>query len=82
MPYIEQNRRDEIDEIIKALVAVNVKADGDLNYVLYKFCKYCVPKSYNSLKNYIAELDKCGKEIERRILADYEDEKIIQNGDV
>jgi hypothetical protein len=62
--------------------AAKVKADGDLNYILFKYCKYNVPPSYNNYKNYIGELEETIAEIRRRLLAFYEDEKIKENGDV
>ena len=61
---------------------VDIKADGDLNYILFKYCKFNIKLSYNSLKNFIGELRQSAVEIERRILSKYEDEKIFKNGDV
>lgn len=82
MPYIKKDRRPDMDEVVSLMVKKEVKADGDLNYLLFKFCKYHVKPSYNSYKNFIGELNQCAREIERRILAKYEDEKILENGDV
>lgn len=59
-----------------------VQANGDLNYILFAYCVRHVPMSYNSLKNYCGELRQAATEIERRILAPYEDLKIEENGDV
>ena len=41
MPYIENknNRRKFLDDIVNLMISLNVKADGDLNYILYSFCK-------------------------------------------
>lgn len=82
MPYIKKEKRYKMDRVIDAMAKEDVKADGDLNYILYKFCRYFISPSYNNYKNYIGELRQCAAEIERRILADYEDEKIIENGDI
>lgn len=82
MPYIEKNKRPQMDKIVELMAILGVKADGDLNYVLYKFCKHCVKPSYNQYKNFVGELRQCATEIERRILAKYEDEKKHDNGDV
>ena len=86
MPYIKQEDRWSMDSVVdkmaKAYVGKPIKANGDLNYVLYKFCKNHVPRSYNSYKNFCGELRQCATEIERRILGPYEDEKIEENGDV
>lgn len=82
MPYIPQERRPRMDKVVEALKEANVKADGDLNYILYKFCKETVTPGYNNLKNFCGELRQCAVEIERRILGPYEDSAKTRNGDV
>jgi hypothetical protein len=90
MPYVIQEKRPVLDIIVQAMARVyntieplqGIKADGDLNYVLFAFCKRHVKPSYNNYKNYIGELRQCATEIERKLLAKYEDEKIEENGDV
>jgi len=82
MPYIKQVDRRQIDGIVSNMAHCRVQANGDLNYILFKFCSLYVKPSYNNYKNYIGELRQCASEIERRILAPYEDTKILENGDV
>lgn len=82
MPYIKKDKRKFMDEIVQLMGDLNVKVDGDLNYILFKFCKKYVKPSYNNLKNYCGELRQCATEIERRLLAPYEDSKIKENSDV
>lgn len=82
MPYIDQDRREAMDKIVADMWAADVKANGDLNYILYAFCKRCVDPSYNNFKNFCGELRQCATEIERRLLGPYEDEKCKINGDV
>ena len=82
MPYIKQNERSAMDQIVDMMDDWGIQANGDLNYILYAFCKRHVRPSYNNYKNYCGELRQCVTEIERRILAPYEDTKIIENGDV
>lgn len=82
MPYIPQQRRAELGHIIYQMESADIKADGDLNYILYRYCKDNVKPSYNNYKNFCAELRQCATEIERRMLAPYEDQKIDENGDV
>ncbi len=82
MPYIKQERRPLMDEVLEAMHYAGVNADGDLNYILFKFCKEQVIPGYNNYKNFCGELRQCATEIERRILAPYEDKKIEENGDV
>ena len=82
MPYIKNQARLQKDPIVQLMKDLNVKADGDLNYILYKFCKEAVKPGYNNYKNFCGELRQCATEIERRILGPYEDSKIEENGDV
>jgi hypothetical protein len=82
MPYIELKKRVQLDRIIELMKNLNIKADGDLNYILFKLCKETVQPGYNQYKNFIAELNECSNEIRRRFLAPYEDTKIRENGDV
>ena len=82
MPYIKDSRRKDMDEIVDLMVKKQVAVDGDLNYILYKFCKYNVKPSYNNYKNYCGELSECASEIRRRLTGPYEDTKVKENGDV
>lgn len=82
MPYIKQDRREGLIKVTEAMIRARIVADGDLNYVLYWYCKNRIKPSYNEYKNFIGELRQCATEIERRLLAPYEDKKIKENGDV
>lgn len=82
MPYIKKVLRTQMDNVVTCMKQNHVAADGDLNYILFKYCAYHVVPSYNNYKNFIGELRQCATEIERRILAPYEDKKIQENGDV
>lgn len=86
MPYIKEEDRKKLDSIVDQMILKGVEPDGKLNYIIFKFCKeyfeHKAKKSYNNLKNFIAELTECGAEIRRRMLSPYEDEKIEENGDV
>jgi hypothetical protein len=83
MPYIDEKDRPAMDDIVNHMLFSGVKADGKLNYVLFKLCrKLVVPESYNSYKNFIGELNMCAMEIYRRFVAPYEDVKKEKNGDV
>lgn len=82
MPYVDMKCRESLDIIVNLMKNIGIKADGDLNYVLFKFCKENINTSYNDIKNFIGEMRQCISEIERRILAPYEDKKIEENGDV
>lgn len=82
MPYIPQENRKKMDEVVFQMINNGVEPDGKLNYVLFKFCKETVKPSYNNYKNFIAELNECANEIRRRMLSEYEDQKILDHGDV
>jgi len=82
MPYIKQVDRPTMDVVVKAMEDAGVKANGDLNYILYAFCVRNVEPGYGNYKKYRNELRECADEIGRRLLASYEDEKIEINGDV
>ena len=82
MPYIKKEQRPTMNKIVDLMSAIGIEANGDLNYVLYAYCKYYIPITYNSYKNFCGELRQCATEIERRLLAPLEDEKITENGDV
>lgn len=82
MPYINYIDRAKLDEIVELMKDKGISADGDLNYILFTYCKYNLNASYNNYKNFCGELRQCATEIERRLLGPYEDEKIKENGDV
>lgn len=82
MPYIEKNRRIDMDKVVALMNDFDIKANGDLNYVLYAFCLRHVKPSYNNYKNFCGELRQCATEIERRLLAAHEEKKKDENGDI
>ena len=82
MPYIKQENRPAMDKVVDAMVEAGVKVNGDLNYILFKFCKYHTTPSYNNYKNFCGELNECVVEIRRRFTGPYESAKEEENGDV
>ena len=82
MPYIKKEDRHKLDLLVDKMWAEHIKVNGDLNYLLYAYCKRYVKPSYNNFKNFCGELRQCATEIERRMLGPYEDEKCKENGDV
>ena len=82
MPYIKKEQRPKMDALVDFMAAYGILANGDLNYVLFAFCKRYIKPGYGKYKNFCGELRQCATEIERRLLAPYEDAKIIENGDV
>ena len=82
MPYIPEDKRLAMDLVVESMVDAGVEANGDLNYILYKFAKYHVEAGYGNYKNFLGELNEAAEEIRRRLLVPYEDEKITENGDI
>ena len=82
MPYIKQENRPDMDLIVDLMHELDVAVNGDLNYILFAYCKRHIIPGYKALKNFCGELRQCATEIERKILAPYEDQKIKENGDV
>ena len=67
-----------IERVIKFMAESEIKADGDLNYILFKFCKYHT----GGRRKFVKMLKNCALRIEAELLAPYEDFKIVANGDV
>ena len=82
MPYIKKEDRPVMDMVVKVMSDADVRANGDLNYILFAFCKRHIEAGYSNYKNFCGELRQCATEIERRLLANYEDDAILRNGDV
>jgi len=81
MPYIAPFRRPQLDALVQLMIEADLRANGDLNYILYAFCVRNITPGYGSYKNFCGELRQCATEIERRLLGPYEDKKIEENGD-
>jgi hypothetical protein len=81
MPYISQEDRKEIDKIVQ-LLNDDVTPQGRLNYLIFAYVKRCILPSYNNYKEVIGELECCKLEIYRKLIAPYEEKKMLENGDV
>jgi len=82
LPFIKRKNRPKFDPIVDLMKKLGVKADGDLNYILFKYCKYHIEPSYANYKNYKGELNECVDIIHTEIVVPYEKEKKRENGDV
>lgn len=76
MPYIAQASR-EIEH-------VTTNDPGHLTYTLYKVCMDALPSNarYKDYHSVLGALEATKLEFYRRHVAPYEDEKILENGDV
>ena len=90
MPYIDKDERiiyeAGIQEFRDAFAEMGA-GDGDLNYVLTSvalaWIEYHQPPSGYSLRADVIKAFECAKlEFYRRAMANYEDKKIVANGDV
>jgi hypothetical protein len=96
MPYIKQNERAELDELIDALTtrikgttANTLDADahgfiaGRLNYAVTRIVVNLLgPVKYWKIALYAGVLSNIASEFYRKLAAPYEDLKIAENGDV
>lgn len=88
MPYIKQNRRiyldDVIDDLVRRVYMVEEEdRDGELNYIITMLLRkvYYEPK-YHRYNTALGILEAVKLELYRRLIADYEDRKKEENGDV
>lgn len=84
MPYIKKKDRKWVDVAVDYFILHVIGVGhytGKLNYFLFKLAKLeC--NNYSDYRDFIGELECAKAEIERRLLAPYEDKKIKENGDV
>jgi len=88
MPYIEKKFRSEYDDEIDRLVPKldgwdNDALSGHLNYVFFRIARILGDgESYARMAVISSALSEAQAEFRRRVMAPYEDKKIISNGDV
>ncbi|HEY7060769.1 MAG TPA: hypothetical protein VII06_04765 [Chloroflexota bacterium] len=80
MPYIPQTQRDLIDH-----GRVEPFGEGELNYLITQEINAFLdrtPRQYADYNAVIGVLESVKLELYRRVVARYEDEKRLENGDV
>lgn len=90
MPYIKQERRKNLDELVDPLILLlntmtegGTKNTGDVVYVLYKTLKGIYGGGNFEIKsNALKAMDSTAREYYRRVMSIYEDRKIEENGDI
>lgn len=89
MPYIQPKRRLLYDALIEEFDRVTFDdpsfSPGDLNYIITRFFHSILDDrklNYALINDFIGVLECCKLELYRRIISDYEDQKIEENGDV
>lgn len=84
MPYITDKRKKHFEEVIHAL-STYIETKGDLNYVICELTGQFITRtgvSYTKMSEKIDAVHDAEAELRRRLLDPYEDQKIIENGDV
>jgi hypothetical protein len=85
MPYISEESKDKVDKGLVALGLSEFECAGDLNYAIHQLiAKYIDQnnRSYQTYNDIVGVLDCAKMELYRRLVSDYEDKKMSQNGDV
>jgi len=85
MPYVEKARRYELDKQGAARLGEFCATSGELNYVITRLCLSYLDRHhrrYATMNEILGVLSAVGFEFYRRVVADYEQEKIEVNGDV
>lgn len=87
MPYIKKDQRPALDSVLAPLIthlsSLPVEQqDGALNYSVTKIIKSLYPVKYFHLNRALGVLSAITHELYRRLVGPYEDEKILENGDV
>lgn len=84
MPYIDPARRAAFDAHLDALGA-ELQSGGEINYCVYRLCLAFLKRTGMSYTNSMVPFSALGAaqmELYRRVIAPYEDRKILENGDV
>ena len=84
MPYIKPFDREHLDPYINCLGG-NVTSVGDINYVATRVAMQYINRTglkYATLAAVIGTFVCVILELYRRVVAGYENEKIVENGDV
>jgi len=87
MPYITQDDREPLDELVAALTTELRNGDfrGRLNYTISSVLAGLIEAngtSYRLINDFIGVLECAKLEAYRRVASPYEDGKIEENGDV
>ena len=90
MPYLKQERRQELYPLIskvageiQAAVESGIgKRGGEVNFVICSLVDMLYDRNYTELSAAIGDVECAKLEVYRRVLGNYEDQKIIEHGDV
>jgi hypothetical protein len=85
MPYIYKNKRqlwseEDFEKLVKP-----VENPGEINYVLSSICAAYIKRKglkYSQINDVIGALECVKLELYRRLASQYEDIKVVENGDI
>lgn len=85
-PYIKKEEKEYFKEGIAEITRTGIQTCGELNYLLTKICQIYINQrgmqKYQFYNDVVGALECCKIELYRRQIADYEEQKIVENGDV
>ncbi len=84
MPYIDKKKREQFKDYLDVL-GDKIETGGDMNYCFSMICKKFIEKYGENYLNHsecISALEGATLEWYRMRVAPYEDNKIVQNGDL
>jgi len=86
MPYIKVEERDRLNQLVQDMSRVKIDSEGTLNFLITQLCQAYVrqhpPFGYKVANAVIGALECAKLEYYRRVVSNYEDRKIVENGDV
>lgn len=85
MPYISQDERKRLIDVEQAIRGAKLNSIGNVNYLITKLLECYIAEAGTSYRTYneVVGVLECAKlEVYRRLIGNYEDQKMIQNGDV
>jgi len=86
MPYIKQKARDELMKLHIAITDTPIKNAGELNFIITQLIMSYLHHNniwgYQQINDIIGALECAKTEFQRRVVAEFENKKIEENGDV
>ena len=87
MPYIKFDVKEDFKSVVTKLRTSSMRNPGELNYLITELClAYLSPEigpvSYQDYNDIVGALESAKLEFYRRSVVPFEDQKILQNGDV
>lgn len=86
MPYIRESRRWILDELLNGLKQDDpIESPGELNYIITSIILSYLDthgRCYDTMNEVMGVLACSKQELYRRLIAEYEDEKVLENGDL